>query len=183
MTEQVNGQGNGRSDPIATSEEWGANSVEQFHAEAIRKGLTFDLPLPSGHTVLVTRPPLLEWVMFGVLPETLTKIALESAPLEQRAQALGKTTGNLREMASFIREVVQWAVIRPRIKIGAQGPNEIEPAHVPSGDLFFLLDWVKKGCPGVPVETERGLVSVESLKGFREEHGGETTPGSGDHVS
>lgn len=168
-----------RTEPkIATAQEWGSSGIEDFHREAIEKGLAIPLHLPSGKTVLATRPPLMEWMVFGMVPEALTSAALNASEHKLSQAEITKTIektltdpGELRRMATFTRDVVQWAIVRPRIKQDATGPNEILPSMVPKGDLMFILDWIKKGCPGVPVLTEKGAVSVEALNTFRDGNG------------
>lgn len=174
---------------VTSAQEWGESTVETFHQEILAKKLYCALPLPSGRTVLVTRPPLAQWYMFGQLPEALTSLALRTVgkrtePLDPQtvAMELMKDPEPLKGLAQYIRQILEYAVVKPRIRENASGPNEILPAKVPPGDLQFLLDWVQKGCPGVPVETANGVVSDESLRTFRGGEAGETTPGIGDDV-
>lgn len=174
---------------IASAEEWGASTIEEFHANVLLKKLFCALPLPSGRTILVTRPPLAQWYSFGQLPESLSSLALKSvghkpAEIDQVtvANELMKDPTQIRGLAQFVRQILEYAVVSPRVKEFASGQGEIHPSKIPPQDLQFILEWVQGGCKGVPIETTKGVVSDESLDNFRIVAQSQSTPGDGDNV-
>ncbi|HEV7859087.1 MAG TPA: hypothetical protein VGO91_10765 [Pyrinomonadaceae bacterium] len=163
---------------VYSSADWAATGVEQFHEECLKLGVFTKLKLPSGKKIIATRPPLAEWATFGFLPQDLTAAAEQlamkatsKAQLEEKfKQMVLEDDSQFVRSARFAKNILEWAVVIPRIKIGARGPREIEPANVPTDDMLYILNWVKNGCPGVPVIMADGRqVSYESVASFRNE--------------
>lgn len=171
--------------PIATAAEWGARTVEAFHQECIAKGLVCQLKMPSGVTVLATRPPIAEWVAFGLLPQHLTALVLKGAqengltPASMAGDVINSSE-SLQQLAGFIREILTWSIIEPRIVDVPTSTKEIAAARVPDKDLMFILNWVKELSPGVPVPTTEGTTSVGALETFRQRTEGPTVTGNSD---
>lgn len=149
---------------------------------ALKLQLTIPLKLPSGATVEVTRPDLEIWFTSGALPQELLDVLLGVHSLDaseeiaaERARLAEESVMSdpvkARQALIFMREAVCAAVVKPRIKLGALGTDEIEPSRVPPDDFKFIFQWVLQGCPGVPVAVEGGVVAVEDVRRFRDVSG------------
>lgn len=171
---------------VTTAAEW---------AEAARKEaaplLTTLLTLPSGRTVEVCRPDLSVWLGSGALPDYFVKKILGIEPYMSQAEALdadtrmrAEFTDDATKLLNFFRfktSAVAAAVVRPRIKIGAKGDDEIEPGAIPETDFNFIYGHVLAGSPGVPLTLEEkgATTSLEAVETFPAES---KLPADGDDV-
>jgi hypothetical protein len=167
---------NERTPPkVSSSAEWAAKK-EQAPTQPVPTTL---LTCPSGATVEVCRPDLIVWLASGALPQVYVDLIIgvdgELDPQQKKEAAarvdaeLQSDPRKLRQSLNFMRDAVLAAVVRPRIKLGATGPDEIEPSLIPDEDFHFIFQHVIAGSPGVPVETEGGQTSVDGLSNFRDE--------------
>jgi hypothetical protein len=166
---------NERTPPkISSAAEWAAKK-EQAPAQPAPTAL---LTCPSGATVEVCRPDLIVWLASGALPQIYVDLIIgvdgELDP-QQKSEAAARVDAELqsdprklRQSLNFMRDAVLAAVVRPRIKLGASGPDEIEPSLIPDEVFHFIFQHVIAGSPGVPVETEGGQTSVDGLSNFRD---------------
>jgi hypothetical protein len=152
----------------------------------------FDLTLPSGFVVQVTRPPLELWIMAGAVPLELIDQAMsvlgaaseEEKQIRQQGveEALKSNPEKLRKALTFMHDAVTRALVRPRIVVGADpnNPDEIDPKDVPVNDFSYIFQWVMRGSSGVPVQTLNGKgTTVAAVETFRKKSG---VRGSRSHV-
>lgn len=147
--------------------------------------LVIELKLPSGASVLATRPPVEMFYLFGITPTALTDAAVKV--VQDRKYATGQwkepdamdlmlaaeekekadPADKLRTIVAM-RDLVVKAVVKPKIVLDAdpRNPDEIDPKRIPVDDFTFLIQWVGKGCPGVPVLTRAGGVNLDTVAQF-----------------
>ncbi len=122
---------NDKPNGIATAESWRAASQASRveHAERLR--------LPSGATILATRPEPLEWILAGRLPQRLLGAAMKSAP-DGGPTAREMTREEILELAQFAEQLVRAAIVEPCI---GNGPGEIALEDIPVQDRAFVFEW------------------------------------------
>lgn len=143
---------------------------------------TAELELPSGSTFTVRRPPLQVWMVAGKIPQSFLAQMLKGG----RAEA-GADIGDEEALAAmlFLRDALVYAVVEPKLVIGATGDDELDPSELDAEDFEFLTHWIMSGCPGVPVSAKGGEVSMDDLSRFRQKRpGGKpfSLGGDGDEV-
>src|SRR5262245_45228637 len=129
---------------------------------------TAEIALPSGATFICRRPPLEVWIAAGKIPQSFLH------------QYLGKEGGDNAEITGeqtveaiiFLRECLLYAVVEPRLVVGATGDDELDPSELAPEDFEFLTQWIMAGCAGIPVRTKGGEASIESLSKFRQKRPG-----------
>lgn len=133
------------------------------------------LALPSGAEFVVTRPPLEVWIAAGKIPQSFLR-----ASLGADADTAGEEVSGEDTLASviFLREALIAAVVEPRLVPGTTREDELDPADLDPDDFQFLTNWIMRGCPGAPVRTKGGEVSVDGLARFRQKRPGGGPAGS-----
>jgi hypothetical protein len=145
-------------------------------AEPTKPLLTALLTLPSGAVVEVCRPDISVWFASGALPQVFVDKLLNIEPYRSEAETrlaeaamreeIAADPIKTRQLLIFQREVVRAALVRPRIKVGAKGDDEIEPSAVPREDFLFIYNHVLAGSPAVTVQTEESETTVEAVETF-----------------
>ncbi len=123
---------------------------------------TTELALPCGLTFTVQRPPLGVWLAAGKLPLYFARLLPTDAAAGESGLALSEEeTANA---ANFLRDAVISACVIPRLTLGAALDEDTLSLHeLEPDDLDALAEWILTGSPGVPVNTQWGGVSLESL--------------------
>jgi hypothetical protein len=162
----------------------GASSATEWRAkaDAQREAQAVPLELPSGATVMVSRPPIALWVAHGRIPQTLTEdlhrvfVETEGDPdeVEEAFEEIGEKRSGA--ILVFMRDAVKAACVKPRIVETPASEEEISPADIPLEDFSAIFAWVIQGSPSVPVKTADGEVSVQSLRNFRQRGGAAKPP-------
>ena len=143
--------------------------------QASKPAITAKVALPSGAVFTLRRPPLDAWTRAGKVPDFFVRMALESEKGKGNADALNDLTPEeVMHSLKFMREVLLYAVVEPKLKIGAaEDDDALDPAEIEEGDVEFLTSYILfKGCPDIPVLTKEGQVSVQSLATFRQKRPG-----------
>lgn len=142
--------------------------------------ITTELELPSGAIFTVRRPPLDVWIASGRIPQSFVKHLLDAQG--KPGGTLDLTPDETLDALKFTREAILYAVVDPKLKIGATEDDEtaIDPSELDPADFEFLAQWIMQGSPGVPVATKGGAASVSSLETFRQKKpgGGFVEPGT-----
>jgi hypothetical protein len=68
----------------------------------------------------------------------------------------------------FMRDAVLYAVVEPKLVPGTSADDELDPADIDPEDFEFLMGWIMRNCPGVPVSMKGGEVAVDDLTRFRQ---------------
>lgn len=128
-------------------------------------------------TCLARRLDLEDWMASGTLPVSLTKIV--SDMFSGQPVAGGEISG--KEMALFIRGIVCYAVVEPKIVVddAEPGEGEIHYLEIDPTERMQIAAWARGNAPDVPVETEGGSTTVASIEKFRQDAGLHVVPGTG----
>lgn len=129
-----------------------------------------------GFKFIGRRIPLALWIRSGRLPEALVRQLLEAkegapaVPID--AERL--SPGQFSRMVNFQKDAVCESVVEPRIvdHLDALQPGELRYQTLceKRPDLVdAIVQWVYQNCPGVPVRTKEGDVSVSALSNFPDE--------------
>ena len=133
---------------------------------------TVILTLPSGFEIEARRIALANWLATGRMPQRFVtevmKATRKGKALDGEKLAAALDGDDLLKMLEFMRDVVQSAVVSPRIVVGGTGEDEIDPSEIPAEDFQFIFAWAMAGSPDIPVETATGGVSVDALGRFPE---------------
>ena len=127
---------------------------------------TASLTLPSGAVFTVQRPPIEVWMMAGKVPQHFVRQLLDASTSGSLADL---TPDDTMAALVFLRDAVLYAVVEPKLEIGA-GPDSdaLDPADLDPADFEFLTKWIMSLSPGVPVATKGGEVAVDDLTKFRQ---------------
>jgi hypothetical protein len=137
---------------------------------------TAELTLPSGAVFVVRRPPIQVWITAGKIPQSFLAQLLDA---KRDGQAESLPEAETLAAVGFLRDALVYAVVEPRLRIGATGDDELDPSDLSPEDFEFLTGWIMAGSPGVPVPTKGGEVSTESLSRFRQKQPGGRAAGAG----
>ncbi len=127
-------------------------------AQVAARETAVELELPSGMKILARRPNALQMAAWGRLP-----LGLASAASGAAAEASVEEAG---EIAGFLRDVLVYCCVEPRVSLEPKGEDEIHPREIPAEDWTFIVSWAMR------VEEAR------ALEGFR--RGGADVGGGGD---
>lgn len=130
-----------------SASEWAKKGQEAAPAAAV------ELTLPSGAVILARRPDPVQLASWGYLPLGLVQTDGQKA-----------SAADLARYAAFMRDVLQYCCVQPRVSLDPQGPEEIAPGQIPDGDWQFIVKWATR------------QQEVEALRRF---HGGRDA-GAGD---
>lgn len=138
---------------------------------------TVDLALPSGATFTLRRPPLEVWTVSGKIPQ-----ALISARTRESGTNCEIGDDELLASIVFVRDALLYACVSPKLipptpeddLAGRRelGDDELWADELDPEDFEYLANWIKSGCPGVPVKTKGGEVSLDDLSRFRQKRAG-----------
>jgi len=130
---------------------------------------TAEVALPSGAVFVCRRPPLEVWIAAGKIPQSFLRQYLGKEAGEGQQEISGEDTVSA---VLFLREAIMYAVVEPRLVVGATNDDELDPSDLSPDDFEFLTQWVMTGSPGVPVKTKGGEVALDSLSRFRQKRPG-----------
>ena len=121
-----------KSNSIASANAWrsASQAARLEHAEVLR--------LPSGATILASRPEPLEWILAGRLPQRLLGVTLENHPASEPRANGGISREEILELAGFATQIIRAAVVEPRI---GEEPGEIALEEIPMQDRVFIFEW------------------------------------------
>lgn len=141
---------------------------------------TANVTLPSGAVFVLRRPPLDAWTKAGRVPDFFIRLSLEAGQGDAAAVTDSLSTDEIMSSLKFMREVLLYSVVEPKLKAGAtEGDDELDPADIDAEDVEFLTGYILfKGCPDIPVATKEGQVSVTSLGNFRQKQPGGVSVGA-----
>ena len=134
--------------------------------------------LSNGRVGHFKRVDLNSLMVFGVMPESLTRIALRAAKGEMSDAELAASNetasveDHLRSMI-FYRKLFELALVSPRLNINATSSDELDPSALSfEEDILWNVRWQMQGCPGLSVRTTKGEVAHEDLASFRRKKSG-----------
>lgn len=122
---------------------------------------------PTGMVFEMVRPDIQAWIVTGRYPQSLVQEGLKVlrdkglAPTDPEAiRAIGSNLDKdeFNDALIFIREMVRESIVRPRMVLGAQGDDEIEPGEVDIDDFNHLVSWCLN---------YKGVTNVEGVRTFR----------------
>lgn len=125
-----------RKDGIATAGEW----RQAARAERIARAET--LHLPSGATIVASRPGPLEWIISGRIPQRLLAVALEDDGATGDAELKRE---DVLDLARFASQLIAASVLEPEI---GDGPGEIPLEEIPIEDRAFIFEWACRAMSG-----------------------------------
>jgi hypothetical protein len=145
------------------SEPNGIATAEDFKAATFEKPEQVVLPFLK-KAVLLRRPSPLWFLLQGRMPVTL------AAKLSQvdGIGAEGLATA-MNEWAQWVYEALSDIMVKPRLSMHPQGPDEISPAMIDISDVKFMMAWAA----GEEVDGTRSLAT------FREERSASDTGTTG----
>lgn len=98
---------------------------------------TVELTLPSGMVVQARRPGPLALAGWERLPFGLVADAIAGTMVTPGA--MNETQVGMA--AEFMREVLVYCVVSPRISMEARGEDEIHPRDIPEQDWLYVVMW------------------------------------------
>lgn len=133
----------------------------------------------KGFKFIGRRLSLREWIRAGRLPAGILRQILVNRPNEAEADTTSLSADEMVASIAFQRDAIVYAVVEPRIitHSGSIAEDEIryaEMCQVSPELVDAILQWIFAGCPGVPVPTKEGGVSVETLTRFQQKQPGGT---------
>lgn len=138
--------------------EWKKRAAEAAEREAV------DLELPSGMRILARRPGPAALATWGKLPLGLAGAATgESGEPEISDE-------EIRQGFEFLRDLLVYCCVRPRISLDPKGENEIHPRDIPGPDAEFILAWAQRSG------------EVSALRNFRGQRADDGAGGDGQDV-
>jgi hypothetical protein len=114
-------------------------SASEWKRAALRAAEAVELQLPSGVTIRARRPDPLQLAMWGRLPFSLTRaavgadVAAEPTEVEQAV-----------ELARFMRDLLLFCCVAPRVSLTPAGEDEIHPRDIPLEDWTFIVRWAMR---------------------------------------
>lgn len=133
--------------------------------------------LPSGNVARLRRPDLLDMVMSGQVPDSLTPIvekAFFEAPDEQSREETGRAFVQEAGLAGFnelLRLICQAAFLEPHIMDDPQAEDEISYGDLDFADKMFVFTWAAGEVADLekfPTEPDGGVEPVHVGEGLRE---------------
>lgn len=118
-------------------------------AKAAQEQEAVELTLPSGAKVLAQRPGMPWLASRNKLPAGLASAA-------SGAEADALTAERIIEHAAFMRELLIYVCVDPRITLDPAGPDEIHPQEIPQADWLYLANWAMRVEEGRALEGFRG---------------------------
>lgn len=122
---------------------------------------------PSGMVVEMRRPDLNAYIITGRYPQSLVseglKVLKEKGIAPADPAAVGAISSKLdsqefAEALIFMREMVRESCVNPRLVMGANGDDEIDPSEIDIDDFNFAVSW----CCGY-----KGVENAEGIRNFR----------------
>ena len=118
------------------------------------------LTLPSGATILATRPAPLEWILAGRVPQRLLAAALASEGTDPPGEL---SRQDVLELARFAAELVRASVVDPAI---GEGPEEIRLDDIPIEDRAFIFEWACRALRDSGTKEDPSSPSADGLERF-----------------
>lgn len=166
------------------AEQWRRKTKEK------RRGKAVPLLLPSGMTVMISRPPIETWFGTAKLPEHLSKIVVDvfSVDLPEQMQEKMESFSdedNTQIIAFFNRLLIE-GVTDPTIVDKSEeelADSEYALADIDEEDRASIIYNLLQGVPTQPIDTVNGgEVSMEALETFRSGSGSISTGEIGGEV-
>lgn len=143
---------------MGRAREWRAKAREAAKEEAV------DLKLPSGMVIRARRPNPLQLAAWDRLPLTLAAVATgEQAPGQITADQVSETAG-------FLRDLLVYCCVEPRVSLNPVGEDEIHPREIPQEDWTFIMNWAMR------------VGEARTLEGFRPQRADAGGSGDGETV-
>lgn len=95
-----------------------------------------ELTLPSGMVITARRPGPMQLMQWDKLPT-----ALAAAVTGTKITAGDLSTRDLSELAEFMRTLIMWCCVDPRVSLNPQSEEEIHPREIPEQDWVFIVNW------------------------------------------
>lgn len=113
-----------------------------------RKSEGEEFVAPSGFKWILRRPKLAGFIATGRVPMSLLEVGAK-AWQEQGKMPLQEVTSRSADetMADliFMREIVREACLSPRIEVGSNDPDTIDPSQMFEDDFTAIYQWVMTG--------------------------------------
>lgn len=107
-----------------------------------------DLELPSGMTIRARRPGPAQFALWGRLP-------LQMVPAAGGESGGGDLAG-AAELAEFLRNVLLYCCVSPRVSLDPRGDDEIHPRDIANEDFDFILAWALRTKEAQQFDSFRG---------------------------
>ena len=99
-----------------------------------------ELELPSGMKIRARRPGPLQFAAWDRLPQILAS-AIDGDGAVSLAEAPEQT---LTDLAGFLRDLLVWCCLEPRVALEPRGEDEIHPREIPEQDWLFVVAWAMR---------------------------------------
>ncbi|MDE2097868.1 MAG: hypothetical protein KGL39_11515 [Patescibacteria group bacterium] len=113
-----------------------ANDWEKL-GQSEAEAAAVDLSLPSGMVIKARRPDPVMLASWGVLP-----FSLAAAVSGEGGDAPAST--KIVEIAKFMRTVLEYCCVSPRISLEPKCSLEIHPARIPDKDAMYIVSWATR---------------------------------------
>ena len=120
------------------------------------------LTLPSGTTILATRPSPLEWILAGRVPQRLLSAAL-AADGSAAGAHVELSRVDVVEFARFAADLVRASVVEPAI---GDGPDQIRFDDIPIEDRTFIFEWACRALREPGTKEDPSNPSPDGLERF-----------------
>ena len=135
--------------------------AEEYKKLASAKQVTEEVTLPSGAIFKMRVAPIQNWVQTGVLPASLTykmQVVAQAKAPEEAAQIVIETFTEEDYVAqqTLSRKLLEFCCVEPKISVGGDDPDALQPEDITPDDFQFLSKWVwSGGKAGESLETFR----------------------------
>jgi hypothetical protein len=138
-------------------------TANEWRKKAIEAAETQELTLPSGMVIRARRPGPLQFANWNRLPMLLDAMGESSAAL--------RSTGEVVELVGYLRDLLTWCCVAPRIASGdTAADGEMRPHEIPEKDWMFIVSWAMR------------LREAQDLSTFRGERANDSTRSDGEDI-
>ena len=141
-------------------------TASEWKEKAREASERFDLTLPSGMVVTARRPGPLQLAFFRRIPLALAQQVVSGETVDPQSI----TAEEIVENVAFMRDLLTYCLLDPRISLDPQGDDEIHPRDIPEKDWKYILGWAMRS------------EEAEKLRPFRVGRGGDGARGDGQIV-
>ncbi|MBI4166077.1 MAG: hypothetical protein HY508_10140 [Acidobacteria bacterium] len=132
-------------------------------SRAARAASAETLTLPSGATILATRPAPLEWILAGRVPQRLLAAALATEGSAAAAPPHELSREDVLELARFAADLVRASVVEPAI---GEAPDEIRFDDIPIEDRTCIFEWACRTLRESGTKEDPSSPSADGLERF-----------------
>lgn len=133
--------------------------AQQWRAKAKAAEKVEQLALPSGVVILARRPGPLQLAAWEKLPFQLTAVAQGEAGAGEISMEKALAA------AEFLRELLMYCCVEPRVSLTPAGDEEIHPRDIPEEDWTFIVQWALRVKEAAALSGFRGGRSDDGDRG------------------